>query len=106
MDGAVVAPILVAQTYAARLRGLIGRRVLPDALLLRPANSVHGVGMLVSIDVAVLDSRGTVLVTKVLRPFGMTRPHRGGDAVVEAPRGSFARWGLTAGAVATIEIRG
>ena len=97
VDGAAVATVEVADTYARRLRGLIGRRRLPEALLLRPSNSVHGVGMLVTIDVAVLDEGGRVLDARVLRPFGMTPPRRGGASVLEAPRGSFARWGLGVG---------
>jgi len=102
VDGTVVAGVIVADTFASRLRGLIGRRRLPEALLLRPANSVHGVGMLLSIDVAVLDPQGTVLATLVLRPFGLTRPRRGAASVLEAALGSFARWGLAAGSTVTV----
>src|SRR5665647_2263250 len=87
VDGRTVAPLLLAATYPARLRGMLGRRHLPPALLLRPSNSVHGVGMLHTIEVAILDSDGTVLVTLVLKPFGLTRPRRGAASVLEAPRG-------------------
>jgi len=105
VDGTAVAGIVVADTVGARLRGLLGRRQLPEALLLRPSGSVHGVGMLRSIDVAVLDSQGVVLATLVLRPGGVTRPRRGGTSVLEAPRGSFARWGLTVGSAVTVGER-
>jgi hypothetical protein len=57
--------------------------------------------MLQTIEVAILDSEGKVLVTLALRPFGLTWPRRGAASVLEAPRGSFARWGLKAGSIVT-----
>jgi len=59
------------------------------------------VGMTRSLDVALLDRDGRVLATTVLRPFAMTRPRRGVADVLEAPRGSFATWGLTEGSTLT-----
>lgn len=97
VDGHDTAPVLVADTPASRLRGMLGRAPLPPALLLRPANSVHGMGMRESLEVAVLDASGGVVATTVLRPGRMTRPVRGGSAVLEAPLGSFTRWGLRVG---------
>ena len=95
VNGADVAPLLVADTYLSRLRGMLGRRPLPPALLLRPGNSVHGMGMRESLDVAVLDASGLVLATTVLRPGGLTRSVPGASQVLEAPVGSFTRWGLS-----------
>ena len=95
VDGAEVAPLLVADTFLSRLRGMLGRRPLPPALLLRPANSVHGMGMRDPLDVAVLDSAGVVLATSVLRPGRATRSTPGGRQVLEAPVGSFTRWELS-----------
>ena len=97
VDGQDTGPVLVADTPAGRLRGMLGRAPLPPALLLRPASSVHGMGMREPLEVAVLDASGVVLSTTVLRPMRMTRPVRGGTQVLEAPVGSFARWGLRAG---------
>jgi len=97
VDGVDVAALLVADTFASRLRGMLGRRPLPPALLLRPGNSVHGMGMRDALDVAVLDDSGTVLTTTVLRPGGFTRSVPGGRQVLEAPVGSFTRWGLSDG---------
>jgi uncharacterized membrane protein (UPF0127 family) len=99
MNGADVAMAEIADTWRLRLRGLLGRRELPEALVLRPGNSVHGIGMRVSLDVALLDADGRVLRTIVLRPWAMTAPRRGAVAVLEAPVGSFARWGLGVGAL-------
>jgi len=99
VDGSPVGPVLVADTYWTRLRGMLGRRTLPAALLLTPANSVHGMGMTQPLDVAVLDAAGTVLDVRVLRPMRMTRAVSGGRQVLEAPAGSFVRWGVRPGSV-------
>lgn len=103
VDGRDVAPVLVADTAATRLRGMLARRPLPPALLLRPANSVHGVGMTSALDVALLDDQMLVRAVLRLRPFGMTRPRRGVRSVLEAPRGRFAAWALRVGS--RVEVR-
>jgi uncharacterized protein len=103
VDGRDVAPVLVADTVAARARGMLARRRLPPALLLRPANSVHGVVMVRTLDVALLDDDMTARAVLRLRPFGLTRPRRGVRSVLEAPRGSFAAWGLTVGSRVTVD---
>lgn len=76
---------------------MLFRPVLPEALLLRPCSSVHGAWMRVPLDVALLSRDLRVLHVQVLRPWGATRPRRGVTQVLEAPAGSFERWGLTAG---------
>lgn len=102
VDGRPVAEVVVADTALTRARGLLFRRVLPEALLLRPCTSVHGAWMTVPLDVALLDRELHVLRTQVLRPWGMTRPRKGGTQVLEAPAGSFERWGLAAGSRVSI----
>ncbi|MGY4643338.1 DUF192 domain-containing protein [Cellulomonas sp. URHB0016] len=97
VDHVDVADLLVADTFLSRLRGMLARDPLPPALLLRPANSVHGMGMREPLEVAVLDATGSVLKVTVLRPRGLTRSVRGGRQVLEAPVGSFTRWGLAEG---------
>lgn len=97
VDGSDVAPVMVADTGWSRLRGMIARAPLPPAMLLRPSNSVHGIGMRAPLDVATLDPAGAVLTVRVLRPGGLTPFVRGAVDVLEAPVGSFARWGLTPG---------
>lgn len=100
-------PVELADTYLRRLRGMLGRRALPEALLLRPGNSVHGMGMLASLDVAQLvpqpdvdgDPAYRVEHVAVLRPMGLVGGRRGVRAVLEAPTGSFRRWGLGVGDV-------
>jgi uncharacterized protein len=97
VDGRAVADVVVADTVLARARGLLFRRVLPEALLLRPCSSVHGAWMRVPLDVALVSSDLRVLRVRVLRPWGMTAPLRGVTQVLEAPVGSFERWGLEVG---------
>lgn len=97
VDGRRVDPVLVADSFWSRLRGMLGRRPLPPALLLRPANSVHGLGMREPLDVAVLDADGAVLAVGVLRPARATRTVRHGRQVLEAPVGKFGAWGLGVG---------
>lgn len=97
VDGRAVAEVVVADTALTRARGLLFRRELPEALLLRPCASVHGAWMRVPLDVALLTADLRVVHTQVLRPWGMTGPRRGVTQVLEAPAGSFARWGLGPG---------
>ncbi|GAA1633557.1 DUF192 domain-containing protein [Georgenia ruanii] len=98
VDGRSVARIEVAATFTSRLRGLMLRRRLPEGLLLAPERSVHGAGMREPLDVALLGADGTVLRTVVLHPWRATGPAPGARAVLEAPVGAFARWGVRAGA--------
>lgn len=97
VDGRDVADVVVADTWARRARGMLARRPLPASMWFVGESAVHGVGMTRSLDVALLDDGGRVIATTVLRPFGATRPRRGVVDVLEAPRGSFAAWGLTVG---------
>ncbi len=99
LDGRPVAVTDVADTYLARLRGMLGRSPLPEAMLLVPCTSVHGVGMRSDLDVAFVARDGEVLRTGVLRPRAFLGAPRGTRAVLEAPAGAFARWGLAAGTV-------
>lgn len=97
VDGHDVAPLYVADNYLGRTRGLLGTRGIDGALLISPGNSVHGLGMVYVLDVALLDSNLKVLHTLILHPFGLTRPRRGVKHVLEAQRGAFADWELRVG---------
>ena len=64
----------LADTSAARRRGLLGRDGLPrgSALVLTPCNAVHTIGMRFAIDVAFVDGRGVVRrIVRELRPWRM-----------------------------------
>ena len=80
---------------------MLWRSELPPALLLRKTNSVHGMGMRQSLDVASLDANGRVLAVATLKPARMTSTVPGCIDVLEAPLGSFAQWGLVPGSTVT-----
>jgi len=96
-DTTVLASVDVADSFGARLRGLLGRDGLDGALLLRPARGVHTIGMRFPIDVAFCDRDLRVLAVATLPPYRVSRPVRGACVVIEAERGAFERWGLAVG---------
>ena len=96
-DGEVLAALEVAETREERMTGLLGREGIDGAILLRPARSVHSVGMAFTLDVAFCTRDLVVLRTICLRPGRMTRPSLGGGVVIEAESGSFDRWKLQPG---------
>lgn len=102
-DERVLAHVEVAETFGARLKGLIGRADLEGAILLRPARSVHTIGMRFAIDVAYCDRDLRVLCTLTMRPLRIGRPRPKAHAIVEARAGAFERWGLEPGD--TLEVR-
>lgn len=96
-DGDVLASLEVADTRAARRRGLLGRDEFDGVLLIRPARSVHTIGMRFSIDVAWCDRELVVLRTARMARHRVARPVLRATSVLEAEAGSFARWGLSPG---------
>lgn len=93
----MLASLEVADTRPARRRGLLGRDGIEGALLLRPARSVHSIGMRFALDVAWCDHDLTVLRVVSLPRNRVTRPVVRSAAILEAEAGSFARWGLAVG---------
>ena len=96
-DGEVLAAAEVADTTATRLKGLLGRDGLDGALVIRPASSVHTMGMRFPIDVAFCDAQMVVLSTVCLPPNRVTRPRLKSRCVIEAESGAFERWRLRPG---------
>lgn len=96
-DGEVLASVEVADRAAARARGLLGRDSIDGALLLRPAASVHTLGMRFPIDVAYCDGDLVVLEVARMGCWRVGRPRRAARAVVEAEAGAFERWRLRPG---------
>jgi len=96
-EGEVLAALEVAEGFRDRTRGLLGREGIEGAILLRPARSVHSLGMRFPIDVAFCDKDLVVVRTVRLPPGRVTRPslHRG--CVLEAEAGAFERWRLRPG---------
>ena len=93
----VLATLEVAEDRRTRRKGLLGRDGVEGALLLRPARSVHTVGMRFPIDVAFCDADLRVVRTVTMARHRVGRPCVKAHCVIEAEAGSFARWELRPG---------
>jgi uncharacterized membrane protein (UPF0127 family) len=96
-EGEVLAALEVTESRKERMQGLLDRNGIEGAMLIRPARSVHSVGMQFTIDVAFCDKELVVLRTVCLRPGRLTRPSLKGCCVIEAESGAFERWKVRAG---------
>ena len=99
-DGRVVCErCVVATRPLQRMRGLLGRRELPEGegILLRRAGSVHTFFMRFPIDAVFLDREQTVLRVAGNVPPWRAVAQRGARAVLELPAGEAARRGLAVG---------
>lgn len=96
-DGEVLASLEITESREERMVGLLDRDSVDGAILIRPARSVHSVGMRFAIDVAFCTSDLVVVRTIRLRPGRMTRPCLRGGSVIEAEAGAFGRWNLRVG---------
>ena len=96
-DGEVLASLELAESRQERRRGLLGRDRVDGALLLRPARSVHTLGMRFPIDVAFCDADLRVLRVVRMRRHRISRVVWRSRAVIEAEAGSFDRWNLRVG---------
>jgi uncharacterized membrane protein (UPF0127 family) len=98
--GAVVCDTcLIADGPWLRMKGLLGRRDLPngEGILLRPAWSIHMAFMRFPIDAVFLARDLTVLkVVRNLAPWRMASKRRA-HAVLELPAGACARSGVREG---------
>ncbi len=102
-DGRVLASASLATDSATRRRGLLGRDSFTGALVLHPCRWVHTIGMRFALDVAYLDTDGTVIKTVQMHRHRLGAPIPRAKSVVEAELGAFARWGLRVGD--RVEIR-
>lgn len=93
----MLASLEVAETFAARSRGLIGRSPPEGAMLIRHARGVHSIGMRFAIDVAFLDGELVVLDWVTVKPYRASFPRIRARSVLEAEAGAFERWGLQVG---------
>lgn len=96
-DGEVLAALEMTESRQERMQGLLDREGIDGAILIRPARSVHSVGMQFALDVAFCDKDLVVLRTVCLRPGRVTRPSLKGSCVIEAESGAFDRWRLRPG---------
>jgi uncharacterized protein len=92
--GALLVKAEVADTFFRRLKGLLGRRELPAGrgMLLKPANSIHTIGMKFAIDVIFTDREGTILKIIEKMPPGKISPLvKGAHCVIETAGGELAK---------------
>jgi uncharacterized membrane protein (UPF0127 family) len=97
--------VALAGTPFARMRGLLGRPPLRrgQALMLRPCNLIHTVGMGYAIDVVFLRRDGLVLhVAPDVPPLRM-RGHWRAHSVLELAAGEAARCAIRPGMVLPLE---
>lgn len=99
--------VALADSPLARMRGLLGRPPLQggQALMLRPCNLIHTVGMGYAIDVVFLRRDGLVLqVAPHVRPLRV-RGHWRAHSVLELAAGEAERCGILPGMVLPLEAR-
>jgi hypothetical protein len=91
----------VADGFASRFLGLMGRRSLPEGegMLFVPGGSIHTFFMRFALDAAFLAADGTALrVAAAVRPWRLARAPRGTRFVLELAAGQAAPHGLEDGA--------
>jgi uncharacterized protein len=103
-EGEVLASLELAESRRDRRRGLLGRDGVDGALLLRPARSVHTLGMRFPIDVAFCDADLRVIRVVRMPRHRVSRMVWRARAVIEAEAGSFDRWNLRPGD--ELEVKG
>jgi uncharacterized membrane protein (UPF0127 family) len=84
----------IADSFAGRLIGLLGKRSLkPDSgVWIVPANAIHTVGMLFSFDVIMIDKDFRVVsVIEMVSPFRVILPKRRAESVIELPTHTIFR---------------
>jgi len=80
--------VVLANTFFSRLIGLLNRRSLAtgEALILKPASSIHTLFMRFSIDVLFLDESGKVIAAlPSLKPFRLSPLYFQSVSVIELP---------------------
>ena len=99
-DGSIVCErCLLAETALTRMKGLLGRRELPneEGILLKPASSVHMAFMRFAIDAVFLDRDMRVIkIAADLKPWRAAGA-RGSKSVLEIAAGEAERRGLSVG---------
>lgn len=93
----VLATLDVADSFGSRLKGLLGRDGIDGAFLIKPAMSVHTIGMKFPIDVAFCNADLKVLDAITMSPYRMSILRPKARCVIEAEAGAFERWGLQVG---------
>lgn len=96
-EGRVLASLEIPDGRAGKTRGLLGRHGIEGAMLIRPARSIHTIGMKFDLDVALLDDDLVVIKTLRMSSFRVSAPMWRARSVIEAEAGAFHRWDLKIG---------
>jgi uncharacterized protein len=103
VDGTPVAPVELAITRRSRSRGLLGRDSVEGAVWFEPCRQIHTFRMRFTIDVAYVDRRGRVLLTRTLAPGRVAPLSLRTRAIVEAAEGAFGSWGVRPGTTLAVQ---
>ncbi len=103
VDGQRVAPLLIADGFWAKAKGLLGRSEFDGALLIKSTSSVHTFGMRFAIDVAFCDHSLRVLQVASLHPNRIAPVVAGTQHVLEAQAGAFATWRVAVASQLTMQ---
>ena len=90
----LLADVILAESVASRMRGLLGSSSLPEGtgLLIRPCRSIHMWFMKFSIDAAFLDENLIVLkISRHLNPWQLAFAPPKTHCVLEGPAGAFSK---------------
>lgn len=84
--------IIVAEKYFERLKGLLGKKSIPQntGLLIRPCRQVHTYFMKFTIDVVFIDKQNKIIHMETLKPFKVSKYVWKAKAVIEFPEGTIA----------------
>jgi uncharacterized membrane protein (UPF0127 family) len=96
-DDEVLATLEVADGVGARVKGLLGRDGIDGVLLLKPARSVHTIGMRFPIDVAYCSTDLVVLRVVTMPRHRLGRPCLKAACALEAEAGAFGHMELKPG---------
>ena len=99
----MLAEVEQARSLAERSRGLLGREGIGTGLVLRPASSVHTVGMRFAIDVAYVAKSGKVLAVTTMPPRRLGLPRLRSKWILETEAGQCAAWGIAPGRVLSLQ---
>lgn len=99
----VLSSLNIADTAAARRRGLIGQTEIETPLLIDSCKWIHTFGVKCALDVAYLDEKMQVIKVQQVKPLRVAMPVFGASHVLEASAGTFENWGLVIGH--TLEAR-
>ena len=96
-----------ADTFFKRLRGLIGKKNLPQGhgLMIVPCNSIHMLFMSFDIDAVFIDKNFTIKkISEDVKTWTGFAFCKGADAVIELTAGEAARLKLVTGQKLEVEI--